>query len=293
MAYVCIGLGDLDAAQRCILRASGNRSRKLIQLGDLLQARVWQESGRLDQAEDLLRTLKKATSVSNMAQQGLDSCARDKLWLECWPIHMQRLHLGESALLDCRTSEPVVFLSSLLLSRDLLSLRRLLSSADWEAARVGNSCRARQKVRRSKVTWLQDPRHPRALWHRLFTTAQAVNRRCFGLPLIGSEALQVASYAPAPSAFEWHADRFADGRLRARSLTMVMALNDTSDYEGGALEFRARTGKVRSHRLDAGQAVFFSSDLQHRVSPVTAGERMSLTAWFQRSSWPETSEPQK
>jgi PKHD-type hydroxylase len=279
MAYVCIGLGDLDAAQRCVRQASGNR--RLGSLSDLLQARVWQEAGDLKEAERLLRTLVERTPSANVAQQGLYSCARDRLWTECSPVDLQCWSRGRFVLLDEGWGEIVVCLPDLLSRAYLRSLRSALSAANWESGRVGLGRGIQHRHRRSRVTWLQDPRRPRTLWLTLFATSQAVNRSYFGQSLVGAEAVQVALYAPAASAFEWHADRLADGRLRARSLTMVVALSDSSAYAGGVLEFRTRSGHVRSKRLDAGEAVFFPSNLQHRVSPITAGQRMSMTVWFQ------------
>ena len=48
-------------------------------------------------------------------------------------------------------------------------------------------------------------------------------------------------------------------------------------FEGGELEFMS-DGKIA--KLKQGQAIFFASWLQHRVKPVTRGERKSLVMWF-------------
>ena len=51
----------------------------------------------------------------------------------------------------------------------------------------------------------------------------------------------------------------------------------THYLEGGELEFMS-DGKTA--KLKQGQAIFFASWLQHRVKPVTKGERKSLVMWF-------------
>jgi len=38
--------------------------------------------------------------------------------------------------------------------------------------------------------------------------------------------------------------------------------------------------KGKTAKLKQGQAIFFASWLQHRVKPVTRGERKSLVMWF-------------
>ena len=58
---------------------------------------------------------------------------------------------------------------------------------------------------------------------------------------------------------------------------MTLLLSDPSTFEGGELEFMS-DGKPA--KLKQGQAILFASWLQHRVKPVTKGERKSLVMWF-------------
>ncbi|HAT64777.1 MAG TPA: hypothetical protein DCS66_09265, partial [Flavobacteriaceae bacterium] len=50
-----------------------------------------------------------------------------------------------------------------------------------------------------------------------------------------------------------------------------------STFEGGDLELMT---KDKVAQLKQGEAIFFASWLQHRVKPVTKGERYSLVMWF-------------
>ena len=44
--------------------------------------------------------------------------------------------------------------------------------------------------------------------------------------------------------------------------------------------YNSKPYKDKTAKLKQGQAIFFASWLQHRVKPVTRGERKSLVMWF-------------
>ena len=79
--------------------------------------------------------------------------------------------------------------------------------------------------------------------------------------------------------YEWHMDNDVTGMKQppVRKISMTLLLSDPSTFEGGELEFMSE-GKTA--KLKQGQAIFFASWLQHRVKPVTQGERKSLVMWF-------------
>ena len=79
--------------------------------------------------------------------------------------------------------------------------------------------------------------------------------------------------------YEWHMDNDVVGKHQppVRKISMTLLLSDPSTFEGGELEFMS---KGKTAKLKQGQAIFFSSWLQHRVTPVTKGERYSLVMWF-------------
>jgi PKHD-type hydroxylase len=78
--------------------------------------------------------------------------------------------------------------------------------------------------------------------------------------------------------FDWHSDIGEGVIARQRKLTMVAQLSEPRDYEGGALEVWPSNAILAAPR-DRGTLTFFPSYLLHRVTPVTAGERFSLTQW--------------
>ena len=79
--------------------------------------------------------------------------------------------------------------------------------------------------------------------------------------------------------YEWHTDNDVTGKHQqpVRKISMTLLLSDPATFEGGELEFMS---KGKTAKLKQGQAIFFSSWLQHRVKPVTQGERKSLVMWF-------------
>ena len=79
--------------------------------------------------------------------------------------------------------------------------------------------------------------------------------------------------------YDWHMDNDVLGKHEppVRKISMTLLLSDPSTFEGGELEFMQNGKKAK---LKQGQAIFFASWLQHRVKPVTQGERKSLVMWF-------------
>ena len=79
--------------------------------------------------------------------------------------------------------------------------------------------------------------------------------------------------------YEWHMDNDVSAKHQppVRKISMTLLLSDPSTFEGGELEIMS---KGKTAKLKQGQAIFFASWLQHRVKPVTKGERYSLVMWF-------------
>ncbi|WP_296818198.1 Fe2+-dependent dioxygenase [Brevundimonas sp.] len=69
------------------------------------------------------------------------------------------------------------------------------------------------------------------------------------------------------------------GRLRT-DMSFTLFLSDPETYEGGALLLDGLDGE-REHRPQAGDAVLYATGRLHRVTPVTAGERLAAVGWLQ------------
>ena len=87
------------------------------------------------------------------------------------------------------------------------------------------------------------------------------------------------THYPKGGFYQWHMDNDVLGKHQppVRKISMTLLLSPEHEFEGGELEFMH---KGKTAKLKQGQAIFFASWLQHRVKPVTKGERKSLVMWF-------------
>ncbi len=136
------------------------------------------------------------------------------------------------------------------------------------------------QIRRAEIAWLDDL--PQAAWvmDRMIGFVARANRESFGFDLTNfGESAQVARYvAEREGHFDWHSDIGAGQWAAKRKLTVVVQLSDPADYDGGALELRADSNIARAPQA-RGLATIFPAFVLHRVTPVTAGTRWSLTLW--------------
>lgn len=135
-------------------------------------------------------------------------------------------------------------------------------------------------LRRAELVWLDEVAGSDWVMDRIIALVRDANRQVFGYDLTDfSESAQVARYgADREGHFDWHSD-IGDGRLASkRKLTMVVQLSEPSAYTGGALELMPGSGIVTADTA-LGAATLFPSFVLHRVTPVTEGERRSLTIW--------------
>ncbi len=129
-------------------------------------------------------------------------------------------------------------------------------------------------LRDSRVTWLQPTVQTEWLFARLQAALGQVNRH-YGFALKGFyEGAQIATY-DSGGHYGWHMD-IGQGIYGNRKFSMSLQLSDGQDYDGGDLQFRARTEPVLRER---GSLIVFPSYLEHRVTPVTRGQRVSLVSW--------------
>ncbi|WP_137699758.1 2OG-Fe(II) oxygenase [Marimonas lutisalis] len=134
-------------------------------------------------------------------------------------------------------------------------------------------------LRRADLVWIDDLDGMGWVAERLFEVVREVNRD-FGFDLDAmAESPQVARYgAEREGHFGWHSDIGEGAAAGRRKLTLVVQLSEPEGYDGGALELMPGAGILTAQRV-RGSAVAFPSFVIHRVTPVTRGERHSLTIW--------------
>ncbi|MEO5613299.1 MAG: 2OG-Fe(II) oxygenase [Cypionkella sp.] len=135
-------------------------------------------------------------------------------------------------------------------------------------------------IRRAEIAWLDDI--PEASWvlERMISLTAQANREAFQFDLSDfGESPQVARYtAEREGHFDWHSDIGAGNWAAKRKLTIVVQLSDPTSYEGGTLELRPDSNITQAPRT-RGTATIFPSFTLHRVTPLIAGTRWSLTLW--------------
>ena len=134
------------------------------------------------------------------------------------------------------------------------------------------------KKRITSISWIPFKDMPE-MYRDIEATMLKANGNHFGFD--GMRLTEVAQFTHYLEGgfYDWHMDNDVSGKLQppVRKISMTLLLSDPSTFEGGELEFMSDGKKAK---LKQGQAIFFASWLQHRVKPVTKGERKSLVMWF-------------
>ena len=145
--------------------------------------------------------------------------------------------------------------------------------------RVGTDEIQRGEVRRSQI-WFFDPAPATDFIFAPLHDAVVHLNQNYGFDLTGfATGCQISRYSAEDRGhYDWHID-LGIGRFSRRKLSVSVQLSPADAYDGGDLEFHL-TGLDRVSMRQQGTLVAFPSFLQHRVTPVTRGERYSLVAWI-------------
>ena len=153
-----------------------------------------------------------------------------------------------------------------------------------DTAKVGgpaNSAVADQLIRKSQVNFWASYSWLGAM---LYGFAHEANKANYMWELSGLETAQYTVYEAGGGHYTWHRDsggpEVAPG-AGLRKLSVVLALNDATEYEGGEFFLKNRMDDDHHvHELEkAGSVVVFPSHVLHTVQPVTKGTRRSLVGW--------------
>lgn len=174
---------------------------------------------------------------------------------------------------------PYVFVPDALSPTECEDLIALIAAHQLKDAGLVRGTTA-HTIRRAEIAWLDDI--PAASWvlDRMISLTAAANREAFQFELSDfGESPQVARYtAERKGHFDWHSDIGAGTWAAKRKLTIVVQLCDPASYEGGTLELRPDSNITAAPRA-RGTAAIFPSFTLHRVTPLAAGTRWSLTLW--------------
>ena len=144
--------------------------------------------------------------------------------------------------------------------------------------------------RNSNIAWLSDSWIYRSIHPFIHQSNQNAG---WNFDWDFSEACQFTKYK-INQYYNWHCDSWdkpynkpddlnTNGKIR--KLSVSCQLTDSSEYEGGELEFQPRDGEDPSLIVPCNEArkkgsiIVFPSHVYHRVKPVTKGIRYSLVIW--------------
>jgi len=143
------------------------------------------------------------------------------------------------------------------------------------------------KVRMSDVCWTNEQEVYDLIWPLML---RANKEAGWNLDISAVEPIQITRYQKG-GFYTWHKDGSSDSlsaydlpensflHNNVRKISMSLILNDS--FDGGDLEFASgHQLDDYSHTLKTGDMIFFTSGMEHRVTPVTKGVRYSLVAWF-------------
>jgi len=155
----------------------------------------------------------------------------------------------------------------------------IIKSIDWnkaETAKIGGSLEKvgdeNKEYRNTELVWV-DQFSPVGCILRSFI--ELVNQIAgWDYDFHGMENIQIGKYQKSGH-YSWHRDTANPMNGCQRKLSIVLLLNDPSEFEGGKLEFR----DVPAPDLKKGSIVVFPSFLEHRVTPVISGVRYTAVSW--------------
>jgi PKHD-type hydroxylase len=157
----------------------------------------------------------------------------------------------------------------------------LRDSIDVDAFEPVTMERDGERVRDVQVLGIDFSAQPEFL-DKIVGTLNAVNDlhfRCDLFGVVDEDPPVLVLYRPGQGHYGWHPDAATTSPLR--KLTFTLQLSEADSYEGGDLEVQ---GFGPTNR-EVGSMTIFPSFFWHRVTPVTAGERLALVGWMHGPSF--------
>ena len=116
-----------------------------------------------------------------------------------------------------------------------------------------------------------------------FNHCQIVNNEYFGYDISWQYNIDSCIYNEydVGDEYGWHVDVMTEQGQIDSKLTCLLNLSEES-YEGG--DFYT-VGSNEKWNFDSGCGIIFNSLLAHKVTPVTKGERTTLTYWGSGPTW--------
>ena len=150
---------------------------------------------------------------------------------------------------------------------------------EWEEGEVGNvnGKTVDHKMRKCEVSWVTHTGLKKFLWKYFVAANNTYSDWNFDLDTV--EDIQYTVYKEGADHYSWHTDSVQTTvKGKCRKLSMTLVLND--DWEGSDFELK-KTPNTPEMKipLRKGELLVFPSMMNHRVTPLSSGERKVLVAW--------------
>lgn len=148
----------------------------------------------------------------------------------------------------------------------------------------GVDVRVNKKIRKSKISFPSREKYPE-IYDLIYHYGVQANNEAFGFDINTVETCQFTTYnSDNKDFYDWHIDtNWKTEKMCHRKLSVVVQLSEPNDYKGGNFEIWngnfSKQDKININKK--GTVIVFPSFLEHRVTPVTKGKRMSLIGWIQ------------
>jgi PKHD-type hydroxylase len=161
----------------------------------------------------------------------------------------------------------------------ILFLEKILK---FDSGKVGGENNLNKEARNSNIAFLPIDENTDWLYQKIASLVSKVNYDLFMLDIDHIETLQYTIYSSDEEQhYDWHLDAHPVYETFARKISGSISLSNPSDYEGGELEVitNGRPDESQMLKPNIGEIAFFSSEMPHKVHPVTSGVRKSLVFW--------------
>lgn len=131
------------------------------------------------------------------------------------------------------------------------------------------------EYRQSKIIWL-----PTGHWLEGILSNYGMNANLqagWNYELNFPENVQLTKYEKEGH-YNFHSDASIEDGVYIRKVSVVLLLNDPSEFEGGEFEFFGLNG--HAVKLTKGALLAFPSFSMHRVKPIAQGVRHSAVTWI-------------
>ena len=154
----------------------------------------------------------------------------------------------------------------------------VLDSIDWDVAESGTIFKdtgdeLKENLRRASIV-SQDLMSPLGSVCKNYLIDGERNGQWAGT-ICDFDIAQVIKYTQNGH-YTWHNDVLPPKNGKVRAVSLVMLLNDPSEFEGGLLQIRDKSDNLLKNQ---GDIVVFDAKAEHRVTPVTSGVRYTAVCW--------------